>query len=99
MVIDQEIAANVSDELKKKREFIRSNFPELRGKTLGCWCCDLFTYPLRGWGWDHLCHAVVLARLAEGDLLLDWRKTERPRRRRKKEDPRQRFNFGQDPIV
>ena len=41
--------------------FLRSLLGELRGKTLGCWCCD----------WDghgepsKPCHAVVLARMAD----------------------------------
>ena len=40
---------------------LRVRLPELRGKTLGCWCCDWpgFGEPLRP------CHAVVLARLAD----------------------------------
>jgi hypothetical protein len=44
-----------------KRRRILEGLPDLRGKTLGCWCCD----------WDGTgepekpCHAVVLARLAD----------------------------------
>jgi hypothetical protein len=43
---------------------MKRRLPELRGKVLGCWCCD----------WDGKgkpskpCHAVVLAKLADGPL-------------------------------
>jgi hypothetical protein len=45
----------------ERARFLRSRLGELRGKVLGCWCCD----------WDGHgepavpCHAVVLARLAD----------------------------------
>ncbi len=45
-------------------ETIRAALPSLRGKVLGCWCCD----------WDGTgepsatCRAVVLARLADGPM-------------------------------
>jgi hypothetical protein len=44
---------------------LRARLPELRGKILGCWCCD----------WDGTgepsrpCHAVILARLADEGLI------------------------------
>lgn len=44
------------------RPDLLARLPELRGKRLGCWCCD----------WDghgepaQPCHAVALARLADG---------------------------------
>lgn len=48
---------------KSPNNFIlRDHVSELRGKTLGCWCCDW-----NGTGEpEKPCHAVVLARLAEG---------------------------------
>ena len=45
-----------------RARFLRSRLGELRGKVLGCWCCD----------WDghgapaRPCHAVILARMADG---------------------------------
>jgi hypothetical protein len=41
---------------------LRLQLPELKGKTLGCWCCD---YDGTGPP-ERPCHAVVLARLADG---------------------------------
>jgi hypothetical protein len=94
MVIDPQTPLG-ADNLREKREFIRSNLQTLKGKTLGCWCCDLPTYPVYGWGDTELCHAVILARLVEGDLLLNWERPEQrgKRRKKKRKDPQQWFNF------
>ena len=41
-----------------------ARLPELRGKTLGCWCAPLggLTGDLNG----HICHGEILAALADG---------------------------------
>jgi hypothetical protein len=56
--------------LEKYREHLLASpgllalLPGLRGKTLGCWCVDgTATDPL-----PHVCHAQVLAELADGPL-------------------------------
>jgi hypothetical protein len=93
---DEDIPADMPDHLLDVRRFVRSNFHTLRGKTLGCWCCEVREIPVCGWGVDHLCHAVILARLADGGLYLDWQKPERPRRRgrqRKGRDDQGWFDF------
>jgi hypothetical protein len=94
LVIDPGIGS-ASEALRAKRDFIRAHFHELGGKTLGCWCCDLVEGPLCGYGPGELCHAVILARLADGELLLDWQKPGPARRRRKAKDSGQaRFDFA-----
>jgi hypothetical protein len=40
--------------------------PELRGKSLGCWCCDSTERPADPA--DYTCHAQILAELADGPL-------------------------------
>jgi hypothetical protein len=80
LVIDPDMPADL-ESLRSKRDFIRAHYRELAGKTLGCWCCDLDGPPPGGYGDGQLCHAVILARLADGELLLDWQKP--PKRRRK----------------
>jgi hypothetical protein len=69
------------EELRAYRELVRSNIASLRGKTLGCWCCDVSEQPRTGWGADQACHAVILARLADGDPSLLREKKRKAKRR------------------
>lgn len=46
--------------LKEQPELMAA-LPELKGKTLGCWC-----KPIKGFNGKVLCHGQILAALAEG---------------------------------
>jgi hypothetical protein len=76
-----DVGAPPIGELLAYRDFVRSNIGALAGKTLGCWCCDV-PDGRRSRGPDRLCHAVTLARLADGDPDLTGERRARGKRRR-----------------